>query len=151
ALTSAALPLPCRFEMIQTTIAIRFPEVARMRRSLFSISLLLLFTTASLAQNATEKAPAFSIENIDKSLNPCVDFYQYACGNWMKTHEIPADRASLASFIEVDEHNLEVLRGILEKASGGGAGRNAIDQKIGDYYGACMDEKAAETKGLDPL
>ena len=122
-----------------------------MRRSLFSISFLLLFPTATLAQNSTEKAPAFSIENIDKSLDPCVDFYQYACGNWMKTHEIPADRPSLASFIEVDEHNLDALRGILEKASSGGAGRDAIDQKIGDYYGACMDEKAAEAKGLAPL
>lgn len=122
-----------------------------MHRLLLSLAFLLLFLTVTWAQNSTGKAPSFSIENIDKSVDPCVDFYQYACGNWMKTHEIPADRPSLASFIEVDEHNLEVLRQILEKASGGGPGRNPIDQKIGDYYGACMDEKAVDRKGLDPL
>ena len=122
-----------------------------MRRLLVSLAFLLLFLTVTWAQNSTEKAPSFSIENIDKSADPCVDFYQYACGNWIKTHDIPADRPSLVSFIEVDEHNLEVMRGILEKAASGGPRRNPIDQKIGDYYGACMDEKAVDAKGLDPL
>ena len=120
-------------------------------RPLLLFFVLLLVTTVAFAQNSSEKPPAFSIDNIDKSVDPCVDFYQYACGNWMKTHEIPADRPSLASFIQVDEHNLEILREILEKASVGGSGRNPIDQKIGDYYGACMDEKAVDAKGLDPL
>jgi len=79
-----------------------------------------------------------------------VDFYQYACGNWMKTAQLPADRPEWDSFAEVEEQNLAVLRTILEKASGGGK-RDAIDQKIGDFYGACMDESAVEAKGLDPL
>ncbi len=112
----------------------------------------LFFALASFAQSApSEKAVGFSIDNIDKTLDPCVDFYQYACGNWMKNNEIPADRSSWASFVELDERNLVTLRDILEKASTGGPNRSAVEQKIGDFYGACMDEKAANQKGLAPL
>jgi endothelin-converting enzyme/putative endopeptidase len=95
--------------------------------------------------------PGFSIDNVDKTLDPCVDFYQYACGNWLKTAEIPADQSSWVSFVELDERNLLTLRGILEKASINDQGRTAIEQKIGDFYGSCMDEKTVNAKGLDPL
>ena len=80
-----------------------------------------------------------------------MDFYQYACGNWIKTAQLPADRPDWDSFGEVEEENLAVLRTILEKAAVGGTKRDQIDQKIGDFYGACMDESAVEAKGLDPL
>jgi len=93
----------------------------------------------------------FGIEAIDKSADPCVDFYQYACGNWLKNTEIPADQTEWVSFSELYERNLVTLRGILEKSSASSTNRSAIDQKIGDYYGACMDEKSADAKGLDPL
>jgi len=116
------------------------------------IPVLFLFLPASFAQSApASPASGFSIDNIDKSADPCVDFYQYACGNWMKSSEIPADRPSWQSFSELDERNLGIERGILEKAASGGAGRNAIDQKIGDLYGSCMDEKAVNAKGIAPL
>ncbi|MGO9565275.1 MAG: M13 family metallopeptidase [Candidatus Korobacteraceae bacterium] len=112
----------------------------------------LWFALASFAQSApSEKSVGFSIDNIDKTLDPCVDFYQYACGNWLKTNEIPADRSSWASFVELDERNLVTLKDILEKASSGGPNRSVVEQKIGDFYGACMDEKTADQKGLAPL
>jgi endothelin-converting enzyme/putative endopeptidase len=113
-----------------------------------------LFATAlSLAQSAssTGSNPHFSLDNIDKSVDPCVDFYHYACGNWIKNAEIPADRAAWQSFSELNENNLQIEKGILEKAASGGASRNPVDQKIGDLYGSCMDEKAVEAKGLAPL
>jgi putative endopeptidase len=111
------------------------------------------FSACSLSQTAANTQPParFSLENIDKSVDPCTDFYQYACGNWMKNAQIPSDQPEWASFVEVDERNNEILRGILEKAAAGGPNRNPIDQKIGDYYGACMDEKGVDAKGLDPL
>jgi endothelin-converting enzyme/putative endopeptidase len=84
-------------------------------------------------------------------LDPCADFYQYACGNWLKHTEIPADQSRWGSFSELFERNLATLRGILEKASANDPGRSAIDQKIGDYYSSCMDEKAVNDKGLEPL
>src|SRR5579864_3076386 len=124
-----------------------------MRAFRLIVVFVLLVTVASFSQSApaAKPGPGFSIENIDKSIDPCVDFYQYACGNWIKNSEIPADRAAWQSFSELNESNLEIERKILEKAAAGGSGRNAIDQKIGDLYGSCMDEKAAESKGLEPL
>jgi putative endopeptidase len=121
----------------------------------FRLLLILIFCTAigGVAQtsSSTKPGPGFSLDNIDKSADPCVDFYQYACGNWMKNSEIPADRPSWQSFSELDEGNLGIERSILEKAAAGGSSRNAIDQKIGDLYGSCMDEKAVNEKGIAPL
>ena len=113
---------------------------------------IMVLSVAALAQSPNDKmAPGFSIEAIDKTIDPCVDFYQYACGNWLKSTEVPADQTEWASFTELYERNLVTLRGILEKASTGGPNRSPIEQKIGDYYGACIDEKSADAKGLDPL
>jgi endothelin-converting enzyme/putative endopeptidase len=113
----------------------------------------LLVSTAGFAQSGSNSkaSSGFSVENIDKTADPCVDFYQYACGNWIKNVEIPADRASWQSFAELDESNLGVERSILEKAAAGGAGRDPIDQKIGDLYGSCIDEKAVNAKGISPV
>ena len=65
--------------------------------------------------------------------------------------EIPADQSSWASFVELDERNLVTLHDILEKASANDPGRDAVTRKIGDYYGSCIDEKAANEKGIGPL
>ena len=101
--------------------------------------------------SSARPAPGFSLDNIDKSIDPCVDFYQYACGNWIKNSEIPPDQSQWASFVELRERNLDIEHSILEKAAAGGASRDAVDQRIGDLYGSCMDEKAADAKGIAPL
>src|ERR1700737_2339875 len=105
---------------------------------------------SGLAQtsSSTRPAPGFSLDTIDKTIDPCVDFYQVAVGNWIKNSEIPPDQSQWVSFVELRERNLDIERGILEKAAARGASRNGVDQRIGDLYGSCMDEKAVNAKGI---
>ena len=88
---------------------------------------------------------------MDKSVDPCVDFYQHSCGGWLKQNPVPPDQSSYGRDTELAERNRQILRDILEKASVNTPKRSAVDQKIGDFYSSCMDETAIEKKGLAPL
>ncbi len=87
---------------------------------------------------------------MDRSVDPCVDFYTYSCGGWMKTNPIPPDQTSWSVYGKLYEDNLAYLRAILEQAAAA-KDRDAVTQKIGDYYAACMDEAAVEKRGAKPL
>src|ERR1700761_1993056 len=87
---------------------------------------------------------------IDTSANPCQNFFQYACGNWVKKNPIPADESRWGRFNELLDRNELTLRSIAEDSEKHES-RSALDQKIGAFYGSCMDEAAIETKGITPL
>ena len=89
---------------------------------------------------------------LDRSVSPCDDFFQFACGTWMKNTPIPDDEANwMRSFSGIRERNEKILKEILETyASGGGAGEpNA--KALGDFYGSCMDEATIDKLGAKPL
>ena len=104
------------------------------------------------------KAPLKALDPalMDTSVDPCVNFYQYSCGTWLKQNPIPADESSYGRDTELEDENRLVLKSILEKAASGGASRSAAsrtpnDQKIGDFYASCMDVDAIDHAGLAPL
>ncbi len=88
---------------------------------------------------------------MDKSADPCVDFYQYTCGGWMKGNPIPSDQPRWDVYRKLGQDNQRYLWGILEKLAKETKGRNATQAKIGDYFAACMDEAAVEKLGAAPL
>ncbi|HEV7520204.1 MAG TPA: M13 family metallopeptidase N-terminal domain-containing protein, partial [Candidatus Angelobacter sp.] len=95
--------------------------------------------------------PSLDVPSMDKSADPCVDFYQYTCGGWMKNNPIPADQASWSVYGKLTVDNQRFLWGILDELAKKTSGRNATQQKIGDYFSACMNEAEAEKLGATPL
>ncbi|MGC1451595.1 MAG: M13 family metallopeptidase, partial [Candidatus Sulfotelmatobacter sp.] len=107
------------------------------------------------AQPSTEPvlpySPSLDISSMDKSIDPCVDLYHYSCGGWQKNNPIPPDQTSWSVYAKLYQDNLIFLRGMLEQAAEPNAQRNAVTQKIGDFYAACMDEGAVEKRGLSAI
>jgi predicted metalloendopeptidase len=95
-------------------------------------------------------ASGVDLKAIDKSVDPCKDFFHYACGNWMKANPIPPQYSRWGRFNELQDRNLEVLRQILED-SAQHQDRSPIDGKIGAFYSSCMDEAVVEKAGYAPI
>jgi putative endopeptidase len=113
--------------------------------------LLIASLTPALAQAPSKTLKALDPALMDTHVDPCVNFYQYSCGNYLKNTQIPADESSYGQFNELNDQNLLVLKGILEHAASGGSGRTANEQKIGDFYATCMNVEATDRQGNRPL
>jgi putative endopeptidase len=125
----------------------------------FVATLLLLVAAPALAQSGSTPSPGpafpytpgLDVKAMDKSADPCVDFYRYSCGGWKQNNPIPADQVRWDVYNKLYEDNLNYLRSILEQAAVKANQTDALTQKIGDFYGACMDEATVEQRGLAPL
>src|ERR1022692_3266523 len=97
------------------------------------ILVVLLAGSFSLAQHSASE-PVLDVSAMDKAVDPCVDFYTYSCGGWIKKNPIPPDQASWSTYGKLEDENRAQLRAILEEAAKTTITRNALTQKIGDYY-----------------
>ena len=86
---------------------------------------------------------------IDKTVNPCTDFYQYACGNWRKNNPIPADKTRWGRFDELGEHNVYTVYTLLQQAADKPA--TPLQAKYGNYFAACMNDDLANQLGSKPI
>jgi endothelin-converting enzyme/putative endopeptidase len=114
----------------------------------------ILVVVPARAQSASDSAPKlehFDLSLIDKSLDPCQDFYQYACSKWNAANPIPADQVVWGTGSGLQYWNENILREALQKAAVQNSNRTDYEQKIGDYWAACMDEPGIETAGTRDL
>jgi endothelin-converting enzyme/putative endopeptidase len=106
---------------------------------------------SSSSESPVPYTPGLDLSSLDRNADPCVNFYQFACGGWMRNNPIPADQASWGVDSKLQEQNRAILRQILERDAQAGAHRTPVQQKIGDYYAACMDEPAINAAAAKPL
>jgi putative endopeptidase len=95
--------------------------------------------------------PVLDPAAIDRSIDPCTDFYEYSCGAWLKASPIPQDQSIWWRTSELDEHTRAVLAAILEEAASGAGAQPEARRKLGDHYASCLDEAAIDAKGLAPF
>ena len=130
--------------------------ISRISAALFLI-LAVAFARTSFAQSSPAdrskepKLEHFDPDLADKSVDPCNDFYKYACNKWLTANPIPADQVFWSTGSGLELWNEGLLRETLEAASKNDSNRTANQQKIGDYWAACMDESGIEATGLKPL
>jgi putative endopeptidase len=106
---------------------------------------------AAADQPSDAKLDHFDPNLVDKSINACDDFYKYACNKWIAANPIPADQVYWSTGGGLEIWNDNLLRETMEAASKEDSKRTAVQQKIGDYWTACMDERGIEAAGLKPL
>ena len=123
-----------------------------MRLSLLAVPVAAVALAANAAGPAPAPGKAIDPAAFDPAAPPCVDFYQYANGSWLKATAIPADKGRFGSFEEVADRNRAVLKQILEETSAKTDWpKGSVRQKVGDFFAAGMDEAAIEKAGTKPL
>jgi putative endopeptidase len=109
------------------------------------------FCQTGAAPGAGSELRVFDPSLVDKTVDPCDNFYRYSCNGWFKKNPLPPDQVSYGRFTELAELNRLHLKQILEDAAIPNATRSANEQKIGDEYASCMDTATVNKQGIAPL
>ena len=120
-----------------------------MKKILLAITTLALITSCNNKEAAPK--PDILAANLDSSVKPGEDFFEYANGGWLKKNPIPGEQSSWGIGNLVIEENLKRLREISEKAAASNAAKGSNDQKIGDFWSMAMDSAKIEADGLKPI
>ncbi|HEY5101746.1 MAG TPA: M13 family metallopeptidase N-terminal domain-containing protein, partial [Steroidobacteraceae bacterium] len=108
-------------------------------------------SSADSPSQALPYTPGLDVSSMDRSVDACEDLYTYSCGGWQKNNPIPADQSTWSVYGKLHADNQRYLWGILEQAAKPNSERTASQQKIGDYFAACMNLDAIEQAGSAPL
>jgi len=95
-------------------------------------------------------SPSLDVTSLDRTADPCVDFYKFSCGGWLKNNPIPADQAAWDVYAKLANDNQQFLWGILEEDAKA-TNRTPVQQKVGDYFAACMNTSAIDALGDKPV
>jgi putative endopeptidase len=118
------------------------------------ISMPLQMANAAEAEQPIDRlpySPSLAPESMDTSADPCVDFYQYSCGGWIRNNPIPPDRSRIHTYGKLYIDNQRYLWGVLDELSRDQPGRNETQRLLGDYFAACMNLEAIDQAGLAPM
>jgi len=120
----------------------------------FALVLSLLVSAAYAQKPATDPelpyTPSLDVTAMDRTADPCVDFYRFSCGGWQKKNPIPPDQTSWSVYGKLYFDNLGYMRALLEQAAVE-KDRDPVTQKIGDFYASCMNETLVEQLGAKPM
>src|SRR5580704_5691353 len=95
-------------------------------------------------------SPSLDVTSLDRTIDPCQDFYKFSCGGWEKNNPIPADQAGWSVYAKLANENQQFLWGILEDDAKA-QNRTPVQQKVGDYFAACMNASAIDAAGDKPI
>ena len=118
-----------------------------MRKVFFTLAAIVLMTTACTHQQTT----GIVLENLDTTVIPQNDFYQFACGGWMANNPLTPEYSRFGSFDKLGLNNLEQVNGLIQSIAQKKHSHGSIEQKIGDFYNMAMDTARRDTEGIAPV
>ena len=111
----------------------------------------MLIAAATTGANAQAQKTGIFLENLDQSVKPCDDFYEYACGGWARKNPLPAAYSRYGSFDRLQEDNDKRINGILSELEKGSYAKGTVEQKLSDFYKLAMDQKRRNKEGAKPV